>query len=91
MIYAFLVDTSVSMNAPFSDSFSYIDAAKAAIEIFFKWELRNTNHSNNRYLLRTYGKDDVPSVTQNPHEVLEKVRGLNAWDHSDAGGIRHLS
>jgi hypothetical protein len=84
MIYAFVVDTSVSMNRAFSD-LSYIDSAKAAVETFFKWESRKPESSHNVYVLVSYCKVVVP-LTHNVSEMLVGVRGLVARDQSDAEG-----
>jgi hypothetical protein len=36
MIYAFVLDTSISMNRLFSDSMTYLEAAKAGVEHFLR-------------------------------------------------------
>jgi len=36
MIYAFIVDTSASMNVKYSNGMTYLEAAKAGVEHFMK-------------------------------------------------------
>jgi hypothetical protein len=36
MIFAFVIDTSASMNRQFSDNLSFLECAKAGVEQFFR-------------------------------------------------------
>ncbi|KAL2917625.1 hypothetical protein HK105_202911 [Polyrhizophydium stewartii] len=86
MQYIFVVDTSASMNAVFSDGLSALEVAKSGIEHFFKWELRKPDRRN-RYALVTF--DDSPLgfkalFKDAEHELLDCVRSLQATDLSNA-------
>lgn len=76
------------MNGMFAENMSYLDSAKAAVETFFKWELRRADHSQNSYVLLSY--QNSPARCETAHEVLERTRMLRALDQSDPGGTNYF-
>eukprot|EP00013_Stygamoeba_regulata_P012430 CAMPEP_0177684914 /NCGR_PEP_ID=MMETSP0447-20121125/32688_1 /TAXON_ID=0 /ORGANISM="Stygamoeba regulata, Strain BSH-02190019" /LENGTH=68 /DNA_ID=CAMNT_0019194799 /DNA_START=40 /DNA_END=243 /DNA_ORIENTATION=- len=56
MIFAFVIDSSASMNQRTSNGMSLLDCSKAAVEHFLKVRGRDPNAMrNDRYLLFSYG------------------------------------
>lgn len=82
MIYAFLVDSSVAMNAKFG-RISYLDACKGAIEHLLRWQLRLQDKTLNTYLICDYAQTLV--VSQDSHVVMECVKRITATSQNTAG------
>eukprot|EP00842_Homolaphlyctis_polyrhiza_P005028 jgi/Hompol1/5526/HPOL_001292-RA len=76
MLYVFLVDTSISMNRPFANGLTAMQAAQSGISHFFKWEVRKSERErrNTKYMLATYGTGN------------DCFKGINTTT-KDAGGI----
>ncbi|KAJ3270519.1 Integrator complex subunit 6-like [Terramyces sp. JEL0728] len=84
MIFAFILDNSVSMNRIFSENLSYLDCAKAAIEEFTKWEHRKPHRQPTKYLLATYDNEPIKCLSSEK-ELAEILKYTTATNNSNPG------
>ncbi|ORX59993.1 hypothetical protein BCR36DRAFT_408361 [Piromyces finnis] len=92
MIYAFIVDTSASMNVKYSNGMTYLEAAKAGIEHFMKLiqQMKNKMAGEDKFLLVDY--DEPPyciksGFKDSSEHLLQQLKNLKAQNMSLAGTV----
>ncbi|RKP03379.1 hypothetical protein CXG81DRAFT_24034 [Caulochytrium protostelioides] len=91
MLYAFIIDTSPSMNRQFVGGLSLLETAKAGVEAFFKWERKRSDRHDDRFMLSTYDNARGSFVqllpTADDKVFLDHVKHLEAFDVADSGRV----
>jgi hypothetical protein len=92
MIYAFIVDTSASMNVKYSNGMTYLEAAKAGVEHFMKLiqQMKNKMAGEDKFLLVDY--DEPPyciksGFKDSSEHLLQQLKNLKAQNMSLAGNV----
>jgi len=92
MIYAFIVDTSASMNVKYSNGMTYLEAAKAGVEHFMKLiqQMKNKMAGEDKFLLVDY--DEPPyciksGFKDSSEHLLQQLKNLKAQNMSLAGVV----